>query len=488
MHYELYSFIFAVFWTLTIVHGQTSICWSNPCRYGGTCLEINGNTDYVCYCPPNLPVGGKNCDQVTTITTTLPTTPAAVSSCSSNPCLNGATCSISPFTNSYFCTCNDFTYGTRCENLNRCLTHPSPCQNSGACVPGLNSAYSCSCTPQYTGTYCETFIQPISICASAPCLNGGTCLALNDNTVFYCQCPAGFSGSRCVCSPSPCRNGGTCLEINNAPYCHCLSSYTGATCEQIISKSDSLEIKLMLRFISIDNNMCISTPNICRNGGTCQSVGSNEFSCKCMPGYTGVNCETVITVNLCLQANLACLNGGVCTLAGNTYRCSCPTGFTGQYCETAVTANTPCNPSPCKNGATCQPVGSNGFNCQCMPGYTGINCETATTANLCLQGNPACLNGGVCQLVGSNGFRCQCMPGYTGINCETATTANLCLQGNPACLNGGVCTLSGNTYRCSCPIGFTGQYCETAVTANTGRIIRKEMIIISITFFSSLQA
>ncbi|CAF5166523.1 unnamed protein product, partial [Rotaria sp. Silwood1] len=77
-----------------------------------------------------------------------------------------------------------------------------------------------------------------------------------------------------------------------------------------------------------------------------------------MPGYTGINCETATTANLCLQGNPACLNGGVCTLSGNAYRCSCPTGFTGQYCETAVTANTACNPSPCKNGATFQPVGA----------------------------------------------------------------------------------------------------------------------------------
>ncbi|CAF5190858.1 unnamed protein product, partial [Rotaria sp. Silwood1] len=53
-------------------------------------------------------------------------------------------------------------------------------------------------------------------------------------------------------------------------------------------------------------------------------------------GYTGINCETATSANLCLQGNPACLNGGVCTLSGNAYRCSCPTGFTGQYCETAL--------------------------------------------------------------------------------------------------------------------------------------------------------
>ena len=40
---------------------------------------------------------------------------------------------------------------------------------------------------------------------------------------------------------------------------------------------------------SLDINECASFP--CNNGGTCID-GIDYFSCECMAGYTGVQCET----------------------------------------------------------------------------------------------------------------------------------------------------------------------------------------------------
>lgn len=37
----------------------------------------------------------------------------------------------------------------------------------------------------------------LAICASAPCLNNGTCLALNSNTQYACMCQPGYTGERC---------------------------------------------------------------------------------------------------------------------------------------------------------------------------------------------------------------------------------------------------------------------------------------------------
>ncbi|CAF3825169.1 unnamed protein product [Rotaria sp. Silwood1] len=90
--------------TITAAFSTTtsrSSCSPNRCANGGTCIQINGGTDYFCHCPAHIPLGGKNCDQlIQTTRTTAMTTTAVVSttttprlsSCASNPCANGGTC------------------------------------------------------------------------------------------------------------------------------------------------------------------------------------------------------------------------------------------------------------------------------------------------------------------------------------------------------------------------------------------------------------
>ena len=47
---------------------------------------------------------------------------------------------------------------------------------------------------------------------------------------------------------------------------------------------------LTLNLISdVDLDECESDP--CENGGECHN-GNNAYSCTCMPGYNGTNCET----------------------------------------------------------------------------------------------------------------------------------------------------------------------------------------------------
>ena len=36
-------------------------------------------------------------------------------------------------------------------------------------------------------------------------------------------------------------------------------------------------------------------PNPCEHGGTCTD-GVNSYTCECADGYTGVNCETGMTI------------------------------------------------------------------------------------------------------------------------------------------------------------------------------------------------
>lgn len=71
-----------------------------------------------------------------------------INSCSSTPCLNGATCQrISPI--GYNCMCSNSFTGVNCEvKIDSCASNP--CSNNGKCVQ-VTSGYTCQCNSGYTG-------------------------------------------------------------------------------------------------------------------------------------------------------------------------------------------------------------------------------------------------------------------------------------------------------------------------------------------------
>ena len=109
------------------------------------------------------------------------------------------------------------------------------------------------------------FYSDVDECASFPCENGGMCI--DEIDFFTCNCNAGFTGGQC--------------ETSELDLCHCDD-----------------ELTLFLPIADIDE--CASSP--CKNGGTCidlnveWTISSFSFdvgyTCQCMAGYTGVQCET----------------------------------------------------------------------------------------------------------------------------------------------------------------------------------------------------
>ncbi|XP_069784653.1 neurocan core protein [Narcine bancroftii] len=69
-----------------------------------------------------------------------------------------------------------------------------------------------------------------------------------------------------------------------------------------------------------------------------------------------------------------CLHEGACLSNSTMYSCDCVAGFTGENCEIDIDE---CHSSPCENGATCVD-GINSFTCLCLPSYTGSLCEEDT--------------------------------------------------------------------------------------------------------------
>ena len=126
-------------------------------------------------------------------------------------------------------------------------------------------------------------------------------------------------------------------------------------------------------FLDIDE--CLSTP--CLNGGTCTDM-VNGYTCGCVPGYTGIHCETGWQKHLTYADT-------------QTHFCLSFADFEGKYilceeirwlqlwlpfCFSFYFADIDeCFSTPCLNGGTCTDM-VNGYTCGCVPGYTGIHCET----------------------------------------------------------------------------------------------------------------
>ncbi|MBN3275660.1 DNER protein, partial [Polyodon spathula] len=194
--------------------------------------------------------------------------------------------------------------GSMCEEkIDPCAS--SPCQNNGSCYSnGL--AYSCSCSPWYTGPTCA---QLIDFCALNPCAHG---ICHSVGTSYKCLCIPGYHGLYCEeeyneCRSTPCQNSGTCKDLVNDYECLCTAEYEGKHCE-------------------LYKDPCVHVN--CQNGGTCDSEGLNA-TCLCPPGFFGEDCE--VDVNEC-ESN-PCHHSGTCIDQSNGYTCHCPQGWVGANCE-----------------------------------------------------------------------------------------------------------------------------------------------------------
>lgn len=66
-----------------------------------------------------------------------------------------------------------------------------------------------------------------------------------------------------------------------------------------------------------------------------------------------------------------CLNGGRCQVNNHTIQCACLPGFTGLFCETNIDE---CYTKPCSPNGECLDL-INGYQCQCKTDWVGYNCD-----------------------------------------------------------------------------------------------------------------
>lgn len=127
------------------------------------------------------------------------------------------------------------------------------------------------------------------------------------------RCREGWQGLFCdVCKLHPSCKHGTCKE----PYqCTCKEGWGGIFCDQGAHTASKLDVPVLFRLsitspLSIDLNYC-TNHKPCANGATCLNTGEGSYTCTCLPGFTGVNCDS--EVKECDSE--PCLNGGRCLVS-----------------------------------------------------------------------------------------------------------------------------------------------------------------------------
>jgi len=248
---------------------------ASNCNNHGTC-KFDTSVSSVPYCNCSSLWLGTACD---------------VKNCPGTPdCNSKGLCDIDIATGDPTCYCNQNYLGNDCS-IPICPGFPdNMCNNRGYCSD-TNGAPECICTtPGYTGSACETYVQPPPIndtnstpnstssttllyCPGVPeCFNHGTC----DRSTGKCQCNSNFKGASCKernC-PDNCGNRGNCLGITDTySFCNCSIGWSGDNCSIVLDE------------------YC---PKNC-SGYACNK--ENVPFCICDQVHTGKGCEDQIHVN-----------------------------------------------------------------------------------------------------------------------------------------------------------------------------------------------
>jgi len=204
----------------------------NPCQNGGRCSltrawssstfqVTKGYEVAVCDCV--YPYYGVHCENKADVDNLCYT---------SNPCQNGGNCTVNTWDRGYWqviggylnnqrqeqapyvCACAPGFYGTTCQTttvptpvtLPTCTNTPTYCSNGGTCIDGFPNP-TCSCICGWSGDQCEIAATSSTkglsstlqdFCGSTSvCYNGGTCYNSANGQGFFCNCQAGFWGTRC---------------------------------------------------------------------------------------------------------------------------------------------------------------------------------------------------------------------------------------------------------------------------------------------------
>ncbi|KAF8777653.1 Matrilin-2 like protein [Argiope bruennichi] len=351
----------------------------------------------------------------------------------------------------------------------------------------FNSSLETTEEPEKTN---QTDIEEEPPCFPNPCHNG-TCIP--DGEDFQCSCRSGYEGKTCeihnMCGEDDYCKNGVCKKDSErkTKYCECHSDFYW---DENKGKCEAIE------------HPCL--PNPCKNGGTCESVSTEEFNCTCAEGYLGKTCEIQ---NFCIasetEEDMQCENG-VCIDSKLSKICKCNEGyFWDQESHICRGIMEPCLPNPCSNDGKCTPFSTDSFICNCSEGYYGSKCTERDYCSLkggntfcgiencknepsleiyyctCEKGQyfdyglRTCLDIDFCPLMECSeneecrDSMCQCKENYERDNSTDDCEPHFC-SSNPCPISDLTCTEGdgADSYQCACKNGyaFDGKHCKAGAT------------------------
>ncbi|CAM4752695.1 unnamed protein product [Rotaria magnacalcarata] len=165
--------------------------------------------------------------------------------------------------------------------------------------------------------------------------------------------------SKDPCFPNICLNGGTCVTVNNVATCSCPAYFTGSRCDQLFGCNP------------LTNSQAITCTNQATCiGNTCVCASNNTIGtlCEIVAGNTG--CIFPFTYMTISYSSCAVISGQSLCVVRNA-------ASNGQFPVSVASCGAPqCQNNPCGNRGACQNTVSGSFRCiNCATGYSGYFCE-----------------------------------------------------------------------------------------------------------------
>uniref|UniRef100_A0A1B6C4Q2 Cubilin n=2 Tax=Clastoptera arizonana TaxID=38151 RepID=A0A1B6C4Q2_9HEMI len=348
--------------------------------------------------------------------------------CETNPCRNGGTCL--DLYNKFYCLCPKNWEGPTCESdVNECAIFQGTdfgCQNDAICT-NLQGSYKCECRDGWIGMHCKSLKRDCDLSGSEELCGHGHCF--NNDGKIACLCHQGWSmdlSGQCTIDVNECASKQA--VCSHDPYVECYNmpgSFHCGACPRGYSGngyycSDVNECE-------INNGGCSEFPKV-----QCINTPGSRVCGECPAFYTGdgINCieETGGTCNF---NNGGCHPNALCTpilgSGGKFVRCTCNFGYSGDgigpngcvEVDKSTLVKHGCAPGGCLNGGTCQALTPFDYECVCPPFYSGPHCDVRLRHPCDIK---PCLNGGLCveDVNSTQGqFKCLCQLGFTGSICET---------------------------------------------------------------------